>query len=377
MASRRNIQNRVHSVQIGALKAFLNSRGYALREPWGRYLERYSRKRGGREDNVLVPTERKISDFDRRLAEAIDALARQLLLSTDELLREISNSGYEIVKIRVNEGEAESTIPYDTTVDLLKGGFALIDSAAVTAVSHERLSIVRGRRPDVVRRYLDDVRVGQTEVGSFVLTLLMPIGIDASGLDLAPTFVDEFGSRVSRSFSSALQTAEEAVQAKRIVANRTLVENGVTANFSGAIATILESAGSVSIGLTRVGRPKQAAELILSRFAAEDSARLREMETRLKPIGSAEPFTVTGTITEFREPKGRGGGSISVMCDVHGEVRQVRLKFERQDRHVVVHAIERKSDLFLEVDGSLVAKGAQMRLEEPLYFRTVPRGPLA
>jgi hypothetical protein len=377
MAVRRDIPQSLSSVRISAVRAYLRSNGYIYREHWGKYLDRYSRKARSREDNVLIPTEIGISDYERRLAEALETLARQLERPFSTLLRDVVNSGYEVVRIRVNEGEEESTVAYDTTIDLLRGGFALIDASAVLAVAQERLPIIRGRRPDVVRRYLDEVRVGQTEVGSFVLTLLMPVGVNSAGLDLPASISDGFGTRVSETFSGSLKAAEEAVRAERIQSNRALIERGVTANFSRGIARIIQSAGGVSISLAQLGAGQGISKRVQSRFSPNDYARLCDIEERLTPRGDSEPFTVTGTVTEFHEPRGKSNGSIVVNCLVHGEMRQVRMKFERPDRAAVVQAIESKAHVFLEVDGDLTSKGGHLHLERAGDFRTVPRGPLA
>lgn len=374
MVSRRETPAGIGGIQLGPMRSFLRSQGYLYREPWGNYLQRFSRKKGGREDNILLPSEREISDYNRRIVEALDSLSRQIQISVDTIVRDIINSAYEIVRIRVNEGNNETTIPYDTSIDLLRGGFALIDSSAVTAVSDDPLAIVRGRRPDVVRRYLDEVRVGQTEVGSFVLTLLMPTSVDANDLNLPTSVSDSFGARVSETLSSTLIAAEEAARASRIQSNRSLMQSGITANFSGAVARILEAAGDVSISIGMTSTAQSAIKRVNSKFLAEDSAKFRDIEGRLTPQGDAEPFTATGTVTEFREPRGKSNGSIVIMCDVHGETRQVRAKFERADRPVIVHAIEKKSEVYIEVDGSLLSKNGHFQLENPILFRTVWRG---
>jgi hypothetical protein len=363
MAFRREIDKSIGDLQLTAIRAFLRANGYTYRERWGGYLERFSRKMRSREENVLIPSQRDISDFERRVAEALDALSRQLEIPYDTLIRNVANSNYEIIRIRVNEGNDQNTIPYDTTMDLLKGGFALIDSSAALTVSHEHLPIIRGRRPDVVRRYLDDVRVGQTEVGSFVLTLLMPMGVDMSGLELPAHLGEGFGSRVSETFASSLTAAEEAVRAPRPLPNRTLINNGVTANFSGGIARMLEAVGDVSIGLSKFAGAQNLSKGQTSRFSSADAEKLRDIEQRLTPKENEEPFTATGTIV--------------VNCDVHGEQRQVRTRFERGDRPTVVHAIEQKAQVFVEIDGYLISKSGHFQLERPTNFRTVPRGPLA
>jgi hypothetical protein len=376
MAIRREVHSSLSNLTLGGLRAYLRSHGYSYREPWGKLLHRYSRKNNSREDNVLVPAAITMSDYERRLAEALDSIARQLDIPWDAVLRDVANAGYEIIRIRVNEGTNTSTIPYDTSIDLLRGGFALIDASATLAISDEHLSIIRGRRPDVVRKYLDEVRVGQTEVGSFVLTLLMPVGVDDAGFNLPAQVSDGFGTKVSETFSQSLQAAEEAVRGNGFRSNKALIENGVTANFSGGVARIIESAGDVSISLSQVASRHPGLKRTIAKFSSSDSIQLREIEDRLTPSEDAEPFTATGTIVEFREPRGKNVGSIVLNCYVHGEMRPVRMKFDREDRATVIYAIEKKSDVFLEVDGDLISRSGHFHIERPVFFRTVPRGPL-
>jgi hypothetical protein len=205
---------------------------------------------------------------------------------------------------------------------------------------------------------------------------LLPVGVEAGDLDLPEALDETFGSRVAEQFTGALRTAEEAVQGNSIRSSGALSQRGLTANFSGGIAQMLEAAGDVTISLSHrhgASDPK----LLASRFSAADASRFRDIERRLTPTEEEEPFTVTGPITEFREPKGRTNGSIIVATNVHGETRPVRINFRREDRATVVEAIEKKADVFLTVEGYLISKGGHYRLENAEDFRLTRRGSLA
>jgi hypothetical protein len=370
-------QRPLASVKLGSLKAFLRGRGYVLREKWGPLLERYSRKSGSREDNVIIPVKRDIDDFERRLVESLEALSRHLQVTVETIIREVVNAGFETVRIKVNEGDDVATLGYDAAIDLLRGGFTLIDSSAVTAVSHINLPIVRGRRPDVVRKYLDNVRVGQTEVGSFVLTLLMPVSLEGTSLRLPEDVEESFGARVADRFSGALKTAEELTGDVPIRSSQALVENGLTANFSGGIARMLGAAGDLTISVGSLSGRKDRRRGTVAKFAVRDYERMREIERRLTPTARREAFVAVGTVTEFREPRGKASGSITLTCDVHGELRPVRIEFLREHRGTVIEALERKADVFLAVDGELIEASGHYTLESAEGFRLRKQGDLA
>jgi hypothetical protein len=376
MDSLRTSVPSMETVQLSSLRAFLGSRGYINRERWGTYLDRFSRKVGGREQNVLIPTERDLVDFDKRMRDALEALSAHLKTPAQVLLKQIANSGYEVVRIAANPGEQSNTVSYDAAIDLLQGGFALIDSSAVVAISYESIRAVRGRRPDAVRKYLDRVQVGQTEVGSFVLTLLMPLSVEGDVLELPENMAETFGRQVAEQMSSALRAAERATRTGEF-AVRNIAEEGVTANFSKGIARMVQAVGDVAINLAPATDSKKAPRYVASKFSWRDLPTLKEIERRLTPKEQRKPVSLTGTVTEFREPSKRTSGTITLEAEVYGEVRPVRLRFERTERPIVIEALEKKPELKLSVVGELVSKSGHFQLENAHGFQLVRRGPLA
>ncbi|WP_152569599.1 MULTISPECIES: hypothetical protein [Sphingomonas] len=363
-------------ISLSSLKAYLENSGYKRREQWGSFLERFSRKRAGREDNVLLPTQSELVDYEKRVSDLVDALSRQLKLPTPLLLKQIANAGYEVVRIIANEGETQSTLAYDAAIDLLRGGYALIDSSAVVAISSNDLRTIRGRRPDIVRRYLDGVRVGQTEVGSFVMTLLMPVAADGVALDLPPTVADRFGTKVAERMSSALGGTHSAVRSGEMTIAE-LTAKGITANFSAGLARMVEAVGDVTLSIAPTLRDNKQLRPTLSTFHYDDVKRLRQIEHQLTPPEHQREMSLSGTVINISEPRGKVSGVIVLKSEVFGEERPVRIKYDRSDRSTIMEAMARKSDVYLAVDGSLTSRGGHYRLDEPHDFRIVGRGSLA
>lgn len=360
-------------IRLESLEDFLLAHRYVFRERWGEYLNRYSRKPYGREESVFVPTTIDIADFSRRSEDLVSTLSIQLKLSPALVLKSIANAGYESIRIIANEGEHSNTLSYDAAIDLLQGGFALIDSSAVLALSDDSPRLIRGRRPDVVRSYLNSVRVGQTEVGSFVLTLLMPIG----ARNIHETFAaaedaEIFGSRVALKVSRALEAAHEAVSGKMALRGD-LHLRGLTANFSGGLARMVEAVGNVAVSVEPPKRRKATLRRSLVRFTRNDAVSLRQIQRELTPAEERHPLRIVGTVTEFKEPKGKVSGTIVVSATIFGENRPVRIKYNRNDRETVLKALERKGEFDLEVAGELIRRGGHFVLQDSIEFSLIPK----
>lgn len=368
--------DRLSNVTISALKSYLGQYGYVKREPWGEYLDRFSRKAGAREQNVFVPTIRSIRDYERRVYDALKELAIFREIPVNRIMAEVANYGYEILRIKVNEGRDQPDIPYDTAIDLLQGGFALVDSSAVLSTAGHHSSFIQGRRSELVRRYLDNVRVGQTEVGSFVLTLLLPTAVEAQSLELSENEADSFGANVAGTLSQALKAAERSTRPSQASVDH-LIAKGLTANFSRALSSMLKVAGDLSIGVAHPATVREASKSTIVRFSGSDVGHFARLEQRLKPEADVRRLEVVGTIEELREPSGKSSGTIGLRCSVDGEERSVRIKFTRDQRPVVIEALERKSEVLLAASGLLVEKSGRSILDEASSFRILQRGPLA
>lgn len=364
-------------LDLPTIRRFVQGSGYIYREPWGKYLHRYSRRVSGKELNLLIPGHEKIGDFERRISDLINDLSDQLKIHPELIVRDIVNSGYQVVRLIANEGSDEKTLAYDAGIDLLTNGMVLIDASTTLAVTGEKVSYIRGRRPDVVRHYLDQVRIGQTEIGSFIVTLLMPAGLSSNELGYTSSSFDDIGLAVAENFNSALRAAEDVGNFHSKLSDSALVHQGLTHNFAHALANMIESVDTLSIGFAPTAAGKSRRVFRQSKFSREAVLALREVEERLSPNPPDRNIRLVGVITAIRESSRRASGTVTIEADIDGEMRSVRIEFSRTERHIISDCFERKADVFLSVSGRLVDQNGHLKLQSATAFDIEPRGRLA
>lgn len=361
-------------ISAGAIKNFAIEQGFAFREQWGRYLYRYSRKRGGREISLLIPATENLTDYDKRVVDVINTISDHLKVSTENVFREIVNSSFRVIRIIANEGEGDATLAYDSGIDLLRNGMKLIDSSANVVVSGPGVAMIRGRRPDAVSKYLDKVRIGQTEVGSFVVTLLMPLDFEATELGLPHDEFGGIGRAISDKFVTALKVAEDVGRDQSRMTDAALLERGLTVNFSNALIEMAKAVGSV--GISVASRSSSAgSKHSVARFDHDSIPRLREVGRRLEPknfVKKPEMIEfIRGTVVSISEKKGRSSGTIMLETDGLQGKAIFKLPFNSWQRDDIVAAFANKDTtellvkgLFDVSSGSVMSEAIQFSLDE-------------
>ncbi|GAB7551016.1 hypothetical protein NRB_05120 [Novosphingobium sp. 11B] len=305
-------------------------------------------------------------------------LAQFLEISPESVLREVLNFEYQVVKINANEGNEDHTLNFDAAIDLLQNGMKLIDSSATVSITGDFVPIIRGRRPDAVKKYLDRVRVGQTEVGSFVLTLLMPIGVDPNELGLEQSQNAGIGSAIAQNFSNALRAAESVASNITSMEDRALIGNGITANFMQGLSRMIEVVDSLKIGIVAVRpdkkRPRYSKEV---RFTHDSLELLKTVERRLTPAHEKSIVTVSGVITQLIEHKKRHSGNVVIEAEVYGAFHSIRVPFDKDNRDILFDAFHRKDMLEVVVSGSISDNNGKYRLDSPHGFQLRAKARLA
>ena len=366
----------LRTIPAEALSSYARALGYVYREDWGKFLGRFSKKRSGSEFEVLIPKTSSISDYERRVYAFVVDISEYEQKSFPEVIREIANTDYQIVRIVANEGSHENTLSFDAAIDLLRNGMVLIDASATVAVNGPIVGRIRGRRPDVVRRYLDKVRMGQTEVGSFVVNLLMPTMISADELGLPESEAAGMGASVAERFRNALEVASTIGTAKSHVSEEHAMEMGLTANFSDGLIEIIKAADSVSVGVgphtTSTGRRKA----YVRRFKRENVENLQEVSTKLSPIERLNGVDLMGTITSITENSKKSSGHFIIEAKNQFDGRSIRIPFTRRERSTVVDGLKEKSEVQVRIFGDLVDKSGHLKMENVKNIVLEPRGTL-
>lgn len=150
------------------------------------------------------------SDTDRHVAfvlDAVRAIARFERKSLDETLRFLSTLDYDVVKCRlISQDVEDGSIPLGEAVDFITKSCKLINVAVKDVVSpnlyHQRI------RSAEIEELSKKARFGQTNRGSFVINLYLPLGTSSDN----ELFESMRGNVFRRSLIHLMEALDRAVK---------------------------------------------------------------------------------------------------------------------------------------------------------------------
>jgi hypothetical protein len=320
----------LESVQPLEVATYLRSAGWALAGRIGDAAWVWKQA----DETVAVPENTEFADYARRLAELLDTLSQREQRSELEILRDLTTSMSDVVRLRVM-----SAVAADGSVGL-EEGVTIVGSAKDMILSAARAAVIprayfRSRLPGPADEYMKRVRLGQTEQGSYVVTLLCPVSPELGPSDLASLAeIDEpFDRRVTRTLAGAVTkcaaAAREAALRQNMEPFTSAVRDGVSANLCSAIADIGEGLEEgqiqVSFSWARSRRPPDVA----SRAVIPHDAIpvMREAARVLRETFADEDFELIGPVVRLESEAPATGGDVLVYAEVD-TWRRIRVHLE-------------------------------------------------
>lgn len=328
--------------------------------------------------DLTLPLRRDLGDFDIRMGEVLRTLRQVEGRPEAEILHDLLTTSSDLIRVRAPSRDAESgSLPLEQAVAFVEQARNLVLAAACAAVS--KRSAYPTRKPARATDYLARVRMGQTERGSYVLTILSPV---APALILQPELpldaepAEPFERQVTRTLAEGLaaleQASRQAAASGGMDAFREAVQLGVSANLCDAVAGL--AAVSPSEGLdVRVAwsRTRPHASSAPSRvFLGSDSIPLIQEAARLfKDTALVEDAEVEGFVTRLSRGPQDDPGSITLEGLVEGALRRVAVELTGSVYSTAVQAHEYRQRV--ACGGDLVKERGGFRLVNPRHFRVL------
>ena len=218
---------------------------------------------------------------------------------------------------------------------------------------------------------MNRVRLGQTEIGSFVVTLLAPVPPmmqpQAQGT-LWPELGEEpYDRQVTRVLVSGLEATSNALAAlnrgQDISAFEASVKDGVSANLCEAIAAIAEHSEGADLSVTWARTRRAPIERSRIVFSRKDAEPLREVARQFRLKEPRTDVTLLGTPTRLHRAGRQMWGSITFATFIDDRPRAVSVDLPREDYERVVEAHRRRQPIV--ISGDLVREGQRWRLINP------------
>lgn len=331
----------------------------------------------GEELDLTLPSRREFADYALRMGEVLRTLAAAEERSELEVLRDITTTATaDVVRVAVHTFPSDNgTLGIDQAVQLVERSRDLMLSAACAAI--EKRPLYAKRKPQKAMDYLRDVRMGQTERGSFILTLLTPVPPELKDLqdDLFEA-AEPYERRVTRTLFRALAALDEAARAAGVDGDmapfQAAVTSGVSANLCDAIVGLSEASPEqpldfrISWSRSRPVVDDVPAKVLIG---ADRMPVVKEAARRFRDAASIDDYEVEGIVTRLDRPPSAKEGDVTVEGVVEGSMRRVVMRLAPETYSTAVKAHDGR--LRVRCTGDLVREGRGFRLQAPRHFETV------
>lgn len=352
------------AIAPAALSAYARAQGWVRNGAYGDHSDVYAAE--GLPE-VILPRTQRLGDYASVVSRLIEIFAQ--VAETDELslYRDLVTADRDVIRVRASES-TDGAVAVGDGISLMQGARDMLLAAACSLDNPRPLYRAGANRE--ASDYMRRVRLGQTEHGSFVVTLLTPVIPPplqpSSDLDCPPD--DDSSERlVTRRLADVLQAVRHATE--RTVGGDTLafyeaVENGVSANLCESLATLIEPFPTLDVGLTWARtRPMPTARNVI-RFANDDAPIIREAARSFRDREPQPDVRLFGFVQRLRRDEAETDGTITLHASVDGrEARSVTAVLDPYDYERALQAHRDKAPVVAE--GDLKRAGQRWRLDNP------------
>lgn len=320
---------------------------------------------------VVQPVNVEIRGVDQKIKEAIEAISEFEKRSLSEVVDDILNFFSDLIKVRVVHYDVDGgTIPLDDGVLLIEKSKELFVASTLSTFSKKKY--FSGSRPENVQGFLSKLRLGQTDIGSFIINLISPI--DESNVGQESTDKTSFTRSVITNLSKSLMAINVAVELYENDSNLfhfdEAVVKGVSANLCDALVGLSGELKSrsfeISIKLGGVEEDEQGVQLVHF-FEPRKMPVLEFASEYYKGKYVLDNYTAFGLVIKMKHIKSDDYGEVTIGSLVNGISKNVTIQLDMNDYWSAVHAHE--SESFISCTGKLIVTPKSATLSEPRDFR--------
>lgn len=122
---------------------------------------------------VMVPLDKTFFDYKQVMFDAVQNVADVEGKSVEQVMLYLLNPNTDILKIRLDKNDIESgNILFDDAIKIFNNAKKLLAATALDIINPKKIHY--GRLDESVQKFLNQCRFGQTEIGSYVVSVVCP-----------------------------------------------------------------------------------------------------------------------------------------------------------------------------------------------------------
>lgn len=361
------------------LAAYLRAKGWRQQPEFERKSSLWLNENDtGEEVDIFLPLNRDVADYALRISEALRTLASVEKRSQLDVMNDLLTFSVDLIRVRAPGAALENgSLPIDQAVAFVERARDLILAAACAAIN--KRGCFATRKPTLAMEYMNRVRMGQTERGSFVLTILSPVtpklspGEEQLRLPSIPE-PDPYERQVTLTLIDALTALEDAAGRAAVSGQmkpfEDAVSRGVSANLCYAVKGLSEISDADGLDI-RVSwspsRPVDEKTPSLVTFSADRIPSIAEAGRMFKETAPAEDYDIEGVVTKLSRGIEASDGDVAITGYVDGRLRKIAVHLESDAYGKAIRAHEERQTV--SCTGDLVKIGRGYRLQSPRHFR--------
>lgn len=295
---------------------------------------------------ILQPIIFELKDFDNRVNDLLNVLCDTENKSKIEIIKEIDNISNDIISLRViHDDVANGEIPFSDGILLFNKAKELMLSAARSAIKPQREKY-SGKNPEPVEHFFNSLKLGQTEVGSYVLNLVAPIYWEDDSQDdyCRIPFSRVVTERLMISILKLNEAIEKYEKDGDVRIFETIIRDGANATLCSAL-----------IGLSGHNKSRSVEVKILQSLISDDfnprDEKILITPDKIKYIEVAERFyandyvlanySLIGAVTRLKRDINSIGGVVTI-AEPSDNNRKVTVELDEEHYDQAIKAHENK-----------------------------------
>ena len=351
---------------------YLRAKGWVEQKSFTPKASIWTTAKSKHEFEALVPLDQAVRDYSLRMGDVLRTLAAVEDRSQSQIYADLLTTCADVVRIRIDDPDLQDgTLPMEFHAQVAQKARDLVMAAACAATEHR--SVWHTKKPDQAVEHVRKMRIGQSERGSYIMTLISRVSPALHVPNNGRLFEIEtpFERRVIQTLASSLEqldlAAQKAATSGEFASFEESVSKGVNANLCDAVVGLwgdddaprnLEFLFSWS-----PSRPVESQIPSKVRFSPDRIPVIREAARVMRDRAPVSDFELEGAVVICAHQPGQTEGKITVIGQVDGKPKRVALELRVPDYHRAVEA--HKEGRMLRCFGSLVRDGRSYTLQSP------------
>lgn len=156
-----------------AFAKYLKDTGWEVFQSKKTYIKIFQYEKGHDFFQVIIPMEKRLHDYREAMLKAVETVAKAENRSVEQVLLYLLNPNTDILKIRLDKKDVEAgNILMDDAIRIYDHAKKLLAATALDILHPKKYH--QGRMDDCVLKFLAGCRFGQTEIGSYVVSVVCP-----------------------------------------------------------------------------------------------------------------------------------------------------------------------------------------------------------